>query len=388
MPSALFDAVVAQRALAWPATLAVLAPATACAGSAADREPSERWTVRPAQPQDPYSFYAADDAPEVCELSGPPSSASADVVVFHDEFMGAHVDPERWNVADTYVGYASSLNASSPDNARVSDGSLILVSDKSAPDEAQPFVSAALDTRGKFARTYGKIEFRGRFGAAPGVWYALVGRPWTGDYPVVRIEVVNRASGEGTQVYLTHEWAADSLPDEARKASTRVDDLDVTQDHVYTIIWGPEAIEWQIDGGSRMHSTDHGVAAAPTYWTLGGWVGGWPGAPPEGTAFPVQSAIDYFQVSRVDGVTGEPALAVSNPKASYLRDEALEFQLANFDEACARIDIYEGEWRFARRTTPPYRLSLAKVSHGDHSFSFVATDGTRIARTSLDLHVD
>lgn len=362
--------------------------ATGCTGDPDEVEPTEKWTVRPPHPDDPYGFYTPDDEPDACPLAGPRARALEDAVVFEDDFLGTEVDPDRWNVASGYVGFASSVNTSSPANASVRDGSLVLASDKGPADDAYPYVSASIDTRDKFARTYGTIELRASFARTPGVWYALVGRPWTGSYPVLRIEVVNRATTDHTQVYLTHEWADESVPEAERRQSALVEGLDFTQPHVYTVVWTPESVEWLIDGDSKMRSTDHGVVVSPSYWTMGAWVGGWPGEPPADAVWPTDFEIDYFRISRTGGVIGEPALKVTNPKDRYFRDEVLEFQLANFDEACTHIDVYEDEWRLARRATAPFRLPLQKISHGEHTFTFVATDGERTARTSLNFRVN
>jgi beta-glucanase (GH16 family) len=357
-------------------------------GGANEAEPTETWTIRPRHPEDPYNFYTPDDEPDACPLAGSQGRALEDTIVFEDLFLGTKVDLDHWNVASGYVGFASSLNTSSPANARVQNGSLVLASDRNAADEQHPYVSAALDTRHTFARTYGRIEFRGRFARAPGVWFALVGRPWKGNYPILRIEVVNRATTDHTQVYLTHEWAGAPAPDAERRQATLVDGIDFSEPHVYTIDWTPDGIEWLIDGESKMRSTDHGVPAAPTYWTMGAWVGGWPGEPPATATWPTSFEIDYFRVTRTGGVIGEPELIIANPKERYFRDESLEFQLANFDEACTQIDVYEDEWRLAKRTTAPLRLPLEKISHGEHTLTFVATDGDRTAKTSFTFIVN
>jgi|GEM_PF-2147595 len=348
-------------------------------------EAEENWTVRPEKPADMYAYYTPDDEANPCELSGPPPTTSGEVLVFADDFDGTQVSPDNWNVQDKFLGFAGTVNTSSAAKAVVRDGSLLLVTDATHADAGYPYVSAALDTKGRFARTYGKIEMRGRFPRAHGVWYEQMGRPWSEPYPLVKVELINRPTNDHTQLYFGQEWAATTVTD--RSASTLVEDVDFSQMHTFAIVWKPDAIEWFLDGISRMRST-RGVATAPTYWTLGAWVGGWPGTPTSATPLPVSFELDYFRIYRVDGVIGEPAIAVANPKDTYFKSETLEFQLANFDEACAHVNVYEGDWRLAMRATPPYRLPLKHVSHGKHTFRFVATDGVRTGETSLTFHVN
>jgi len=343
------------------------------------------WTERPQAPVDRYGYFAPDDEPNPCQLAGPPSSTPGEVLVFADEFDGAQVDPKKWNVRDSYIGFSNTVNTSSAANAQVHDGSLFLVTDVSAAGAAHPYVSASLDTKGKFARTYGKIEMRGRFPHAHSVWYEQMGRPWTGDYPLVKIELVNRVTPDDTQLLFGQEWMSSTPPN----PSLVIADGDFSEEHTYTVVWKRDSIDWYLDGVLKKHSTD-GVATLPTYWTIGAWVGGWPwiGSMPPDTTFPVSFEIESFKVYRVDGLVGEPAIAVSNPRGRYFKDEAIELQLANFDEACAHVNVYEGDWRLAMRATPPYRLPLAKISHGKHTLRFVATDRDRSGETSFTFIVN
>jgi beta-glucanase (GH16 family) len=343
------------------------------------------WTNRPQAPLDRYGYFTPDDEPNPCQLAGPPPSTPGEVLVFADEFDGTQVDPAKWNVRDSYIGFSNTVNTSSAANAQVHDGSLFLVTDVSAAGAAYPYVSASLDTKGKFARTYGKIEMRGRFPHAPGVWYEQMGRPWTGDYPLVKTEILNRPDAGDTQLYFGQEWAPTTETD--RYASQLVEGVDFSQEHTYTVVWKPDSIEWFLDGVSKLPSTK-GLTSLPTYWTIGAWVGGWPGKPTPDTTFPVSFQIDSFRVYRVDGVVGDLAIAVSNPRGRYFKDEAIELQLANLDEACAHVNVYEGDWRLAMRATPSYRLPLAKISHGKHTLRFVATDGDRSGETSFTFIVN
>jgi beta-glucanase (GH16 family) len=238
---------------------------SACgAATSTSADAAEDWTTRPPQPVDMSGYYSPDDEANACELKGPPPITPGDVLVFSDEFLGTQVNPGKWNVKNGFVGFASTSNMSSPANAIVANDSLFLGTDRNPADAApmSPYVSASLDSRGQFARTYGKIEVRGRFPSAKGVWYALVGRPWTGDYPIAKVEIVNRPIADHTQVYFGHQWASTSVPN--NQLSSLAEDADFSQFHTYTIEWRPGSIEWFLDGVSKMRSTGVGVATAPT----------------------------------------------------------------------------------------------------------------------------
>ena len=330
---------------------------------------------------------ATDRSPpgaEDCTLAGPPALSSGETLVWSDEFSGDAIDPQKWYVHSAYGGQGDLLNSFSPEAIAVHDGSLHVTASATPADPIHPYTSGRLDTFGRFARTYGKMEFRARFPYAPGVWYAVWGRQQATPFPEIDVEILgNNAS----QVWFVNHWAGEPLPPEQRRKYVTVDGVDYTSFHVYSVVWKPSLLEWQIDGKPYMQSTTVGVPTAPVSWTINGWVGGWgrTDAPP---AVPATFEVDYLRVYRLDGLLADPTIRVMNPRAQYsAQSDFMDVEPANFDEACFHVEVYEGATLLDTLRPWPYRFRPSRLSPGRHTLSFVATDGVRRATANLDAEI-
>lgn len=381
-----------RRRLGGLATAAiVMAVASGCSGPNAPAE--EAWIERPdAESIADGGADAKKDVDELppeplpgplCALTGPPTSTPGDVLVFSEEFGAPALDPLKWNVGTGYKGHGGISNSSAAANAVVRDGSLEITTARNESDSVHPYVSGWIDTVGKFARTYGKVELRARFPAAAGVWYTVWGRSWSQSFPEIDIEIINRPTDPLTQVYFVNHWAAPPLPADERRSFVMFKQ-DVSELHTYTVLWKPGLLEWQIDGVTKMAATPQGIPNLPVHWMINGWVGGWVGNPTTSTPFPNTFALDYFRVYRVDGLVADPLVKINNSRTEYARKDAIEVSLANFDEACAHVEMYDGERLTRTTSTLPFKFALSALTPGQHKLTFVATDGVRRTTTSVD----
>lgn len=380
-------------------SMALVASAFIACGDGASAPAQEVWTSKPDPVANGDDADAGDDGADagpllaeptgpLCTLAGPPSSAPGDVLVYSQDFDAAALDPLDWNFATGYRGHGTVVNTAAPANAISAGGLLSIVTEKNPSDTAHPYVSGMIDTLGKFARTYGKIEFRARFPYAGGVWYAIWGRPWSQSFPEIDIEVVNRPAKPNTELYFVNHWAAPPLPADDRRSFVMTDTLDVSVFHTYTLLWKPGSLQWQIDGVPKMDAKPQGVPDLPVYWIINGWVGGWPGAPTDATRFPATFDVDYVHVYRVDGLVADPAIKVLNSRTKYARTDMIEVSIANFDESCAHVEMYEGTTLLRTTSTRPLRFAAARLTPGAHTITFVATDGVRKTSTTLETQVN
>lgn len=381
-----------RRRLGGIATAAVVvAIASGCSGAAAPAEGASGDRPDSASIADGGTDAKKDGGelppepppPPLCALAGPPTSTPGDVLVFSEEFDGAALDPLKWNVVTGYKGHGGIANSSAASNAVVRDGTLEITTERNESDSEHPYVSGWIDNVGKYARTYGKIEMRARFPSAAGVWYAVWGRPWSQSFPEIDIEIVNRPADPVSHVYFVNHWAAPPLAEDDRRSFVMFKQ-DVSELHTYTVLWKPGSLEWQIDGVTKMQAQPRGVPDLPVHWIINGWVGGWVGNPTTSTPFPNTFALDYFRVYRVDGVVADPLVRVNNARTKYARKDSIVVSIANYDEACAHVEMYDGERLTRTTSTPPFKFALSALTPGPHKLTFVATDGVRRTTTSVE----
>lgn len=325
---------------------------------------------------------------ELCTLSGPPKETMGETLVHADEFNGTSVDTTKWSLISHKRGSDNVLNRMSPDNAVVRDGSLFIVASETTNDPDFKYHAALLDSLGKFARTYGKVEFRARFPYQAGVWFALWGRPWFQSFPEIDIEILNKGSVGHSQLYFVNHWAPPPAPPDERRSFTMLDDVDLTKFHTFTVLWKPALLEWAIDGVPKMRSIVRGVPTDPVYWMINSFVGGWAEAPKETTKFPVTFEVDYMRVYRVDGLVGDPLVKIANPEKKYTQKDYLEVAVANFDEVCAHVELYDGNKLAWTTAKAPYRFKLSHVGTGQRHLTVVATDGVRRTTTAIDADIE
>lgn len=323
----------------------------------------------------------------LCKLAGPPKATAEDVQVWGDEFSGSAIDTARWNVFRAGERQGISLATFAAENVSLTNGLLNVTTTEGSTDPAYSYTTGRIDTAHHFARTYGRMDVRARFPIAPGVWYAVWARQWAQSFPEIDIEVLAKAVPE---VWLVNHWAGKPLPPEERRKALKVPAIDPTVPHVYSVIWKPGVLEWRIDDVPAMQSEpDRGVPTSPIQWTINAWVGGWGGTPDGGTSFPTAFEVDYIRMYRQGGLIADPQIRITkftrpggapyNVPPYHARTDALELEVANFDEACFHVEMREGDNVLAILDTPPFRFPLDVVPNGRHQFTFVATDGVREA---------
>jgi beta-glucanase (GH16 family) len=378
--------VVAALACGWLGIGCESTPSTPLVG--------EIWTVRPTATHGIDSLDGPVDAdvppvPELplCTLAGPPAPSSGEVLVFSDEFDGEEVDESKWTLYDGDRGHGGVSNVAQRENVRVHDGLLHVETTRTAEGAALPYASGYLETLGKFARTYGKIEIRARFPYAAGVWFAIWGRPWWEAFPELDIELVNRPTVGHSQLYFVNHWAAPPLPaDQRRRFVMMENEIDYSDFHTYTLVWRPDLMEWSVDGVPKFEITPftNGLPSLPVYWIVNGWVGGWAGNPDATTPFPNSFEVDYLRVYRLDGLIAPPEIKVVSPKQEYVRGSTIRVVTANFDEACSHVEMYDGERLVKTAAGSQVAFSTNSLTPGKHRITFVATDGERRVLAILD----
>jgi beta-glucanase (GH16 family) len=244
-------------------------------------------------------------------------------LVWQDEFNGRRVDPSKWNILIREQSKHGELQYYVPDEVYV-ESDLLRLRSRIRSFGPMRYTSGRLDTRGKFAPTYGRFEIRAKLPSGKGLWPAHwlypQHRNWEMEYlmseavaagqerliPEERpwyseIDIMEFLGHETNIVYGTlHYYSFDG---QKKTSSGKIESsVDYSKDfHIYALEWEPDSIRWYIDD-HLIHATVEGIPHTPHYVILNTAVGGaWPGNPDSTTVFPQYHDIDYIRVYQKAG---------------------------------------------------------------------------------------
>ncbi|WP_190809210.1 family 16 glycosylhydrolase [Flagellimonas sp. S3867] len=191
------------------------------------------------------------------------------------------------------------------ENVKVDNG-LLLITAQEESFEGASYTSARLVTRGLFEQTYGRFEARIRLPYGKGLWPAfwLLGNdcaqniwPQCGE-----IDIMEYLGDSPNVVFGTVHGPGYSAAEGETKEYALEDDRFDTGFHVFGIEWGPDYINYYVDGDLYNQITPDDVVGEwvfdhPFYIILNVAVGGsFPGSPNEETTFPQTMLVDYVRV--------------------------------------------------------------------------------------------
>jgi len=249
-------------------------------------------------------------------LVGTMAYAQSWSLVWHDEFDGAKLDARNWSFVTGGNGWGNNELEAYTDrgeNAWLDHGTLVIEARRqhySGTDRIdRTYTSARLQTKERFAQTYGKFEARIKIPEGAGIWPAfwmlgddfdVSGWPKCGE-----IDVMENVGSEPSVVRGTLHGPGYSGEHGISGSYELPAGQHLSGDfHVYAIEWEPDLIRWFID--SRLYHTvsranlpprARWVFDHPFYLVLNVAVGGnWPGPPDASTAFPQRMLVDYVRV--------------------------------------------------------------------------------------------
>jgi beta-glucanase (GH16 family) len=227
-------------------------------------------------------------------------------MIWSDEFNDSIVNPGIWNCEVGGGGWGNNeLEHYTCNNASIQNGKLVIEARQENMGGYQ-YTSSRMTTQGKREFTYGKIEASIALPSGQGLWPAFwmlgsdigsVGWPASGEIDIMEhINTDNKVNG-------TIHWDAGGHADYGCSSNDVLPGLDVTQYHVYDIVWETDKITWHVDGieychvviSNNINSTEE--FHRPFFILLNLAVGGnWPGSPDDGTIFPAKMYVDYIHV--------------------------------------------------------------------------------------------
>ncbi len=213
-------------------------------------------------------------------------------LVWSDEFDGDTVDTTKWRIEDAALIKNNELQYYAPDDVYVEDGRLVLRSQR-RPMGGRQYTSGLVDTRGKFAQAFGRIEIRAKLPKTQGMWPAHWMLPDDGSWPP-EIDIMESVGHQPTFMVMslhTGTWP------ELETQNQEILGPDLSADfHTFGLEWEPGRMSWLVDGEEKFRVTND-VPAKPFYLILNTAIGGMMGGDPdETTVFPQYHYIDYVRV--------------------------------------------------------------------------------------------
>ncbi|BDI29737.1 hypothetical protein CCAX7_17880 [Capsulimonas corticalis] len=223
------------------------------------------------------------------------SSAPRWVMTFDDEFSAPSLDTSKWTTSRGPMNiHEQPVQSFRPEDVRLEKGALSILSERREADGCE-FTSGEISTLNKFAQRYGRIVFRCRFSALPGIWSAIYLLPASGDWPP-EIDLTEYRGSVPDTICITNHWR-----DENGHQMEHMDyvnpAVDWTQWHTYEVVWEPGFVRWSIDGHVRAKSVQ-GVSSVPMYLRINTAIGGVFAGEPAENGWPKTFDIDYIHVYR------------------------------------------------------------------------------------------
>jgi len=247
-------------------------------------------------------------------------------LVWSDEFdQDGLPDPARWTYEEGFVRNqeAQYYTRAREENARVRKGVLIIEARKERFPNARyepgspawqrnrqfaEYTSASLTTEGKASWRYARIEVRAKLptgrGTWPAIWMLGVNRREVGWPRCGEIDIMENVGFDPDTIHANIHTEAYNHVRRTNKGNRIRLDKPYADFHVYALDWGPQRMEFFVDGQSyfTFENENSGPAAwpfdQPFYLILnlaigGGW-GGQKGI--DDSIFPQRMEVDYVRV--------------------------------------------------------------------------------------------
>lgn len=191
------------------------------------------------------------------------------------------------------------------ENVKVDNGYLLITA-KKEDFEGSNYTSGRLITKGLFEQKYGRFEARIRMPYGKGLWPAFwllgsnidnVGWPQCGE-----IDIMEYLGDAPTVAFGSVHGPGYSAGEAESKKYTLINDRFDTGFHIFGIEWGPNYINYYVDGDLYNQITPKDVNGEwvfdqPFYIIMNLAVGGnFPGSPNAETVFPQTMVVDYVRV--------------------------------------------------------------------------------------------
>lgn len=221
-------------------------------------------------------------------------------LVWSDEFEESPLDTSKWNYniggEPNWGNNELQYYTDRKENVFIANGNLHIKAFHESYN-GKEYTSGRLTTRKKFDFKYGYVEARIALPIGKGIWPAF----WmlAANDKADEIDIIEAVNTENI-VYSTCHWYPNG---EYTHESGATNTFDITQYHIYTMLWDENVIQFAVD--DKVHLTLNIKDSAQQtfafhgnfYFLLNVAVGGnWPGSNIDNEQFPNEMLVDYIRV--------------------------------------------------------------------------------------------
>jgi len=194
-------------------------------------------------------------------------------LVWQDEFNGTSLDLSKWSYQEGTgqdVGLTdwgnNELESYSKNNVSVQNGELIIQAKREVKD-GKNYTSGRINTKGKFSKTYGRIEAAITLPQGQGLWPAFWMLPAQDKYgkwaASGEIDIMEARGRETNKVDGTIHYGG-TWPNNQYKTAkyTFAQGQSIAQKHVYAVEWEKNEIRWYVDGTLYHRETEWNSSGA------------------------------------------------------------------------------------------------------------------------------
>ncbi|WP_273568612.1 glycoside hydrolase family 16 protein [Maribacter halichondriae] len=230
-------------------------------------------------------------------------------LIWEDSFDKKRLDRSKWNIIERNKADWGNYMSSKKGLIRIRDEKLHLrgIVNKKRKHDTVPFLTGGIDSKGKFAFQYGKIEIHAKLEQAQGAWPALwmlANKPKYGEYPRNgEIDLMEHLNFENKIYQTVHSYYTLELNGEGNPPNSATPEANTAKFNTYGMEWYPDKLVFTLNGKETFtYPKLENVNAAqwpfdqPFYIMMDMQLGGkWVGQV-EPKDLPVQMIIDWVKV--------------------------------------------------------------------------------------------
>jgi beta-glucanase (GH16 family) len=230
-------------------------------------------------------------------------------LIWQDTFDKKDLDLSKWSIIERNKADWGNYMSSRKELIRIKRGKLYLrgIINKKRKKDTLPYLTGGVQSKGKFAFQYGKIEIRAKLEQAQGAWPALwmlADQPKYGDYPRNgEIDLMEHLNYDNKFFQSVHSYYTLELGKDANPPSVHTPIVSATEFNIYGMEWFTDKLVFSLNGKKiftypKLDGLDstQWPFDQPFYIIMGMQLGGkWAGGV-EPKDLPVQMIIDWVKV--------------------------------------------------------------------------------------------